>query len=220
MRNIFYTLAISIALISCSNDNEIIQDKEVVSSSNTAARPSYTQVYVDSIFSEYVNSSIFKSLITERENFVSKVNRIEDFEFLITIESEDQFLLWITSNIAYTNFLSIEDAVSQRKYISELKRTEVQYFPQVYDFIINAPEELVIDTLKEWIGNDRVIGLNNSCEDKLTSCENNAWVDYYLAVNKALQPNNNNPFYSLDKADEDFEWNMRRCAYSYTDCIG
>lgn len=221
MKNIFYTLAISIALISCSNDNEIIQDKEVINNSNVAARESlFNEVYADSIFSEYVNSSIFKSLKTERKNFVSKVNRVEDFDFLITIETEDQFLSWITSNIVYTDFSSIAEAINQRKFIGELKRTEVQHFPQIYDFIANAPEELVVGTLKKWIGDDRIIGLNGTCEDKLTSCENNAWTDYYFATYRALQPGNNNPFHTLEKADEDFEWNMRRCAYSYTDCVG
>lgn len=218
MKKFFSILAISIALISCSNEDEIAQSEEVISVSNMAARPSvYTEVYADSIFAEYVNSSVFLVLKTERKSFFSKIKRIEDLEYLETIENDDQFLSWITSNIAYTDFSSIAEAINQRVYIGELKRTEVQSFPIIYDFITNASEELVVGTLKKWMGNNNVKVDNLTCEDKLKSCEDSAWSNYYAAINKSFR--NEDVFDSLRMADENFEWRMRVCASYYTNCI-
>lgn len=220
MKKIFSILAISIALISCSNEDGIIQGEEVISVSNMTARPSvYTEVYADSIFAEYVNSSVFLVLKTERKSFFPKIKRIEDLEYLETIENDDQFLSWITSNIAYTDFSSIAEAINQRVYIGELKRTEVQNSPLIYDFIVNAPKDLVLIKLEKWLGDNHTPTSMVSCEDQLNSCESSVWGQYIKDVNNAYGMIGNDLHYDLNMADERFERGILRCANYYIDCV-
>jgi len=217
-------LVLSIGVISCSTDNEITQEKQetvIVNSLNNFSKPVdlvYNQEYADQLFSEYVKSPVYLVLKNERKNFVSKTARVEDLEYLKEIENEEEMFSWLSSNISFTGFLSLSEAIEQWNRIGELKMVEVRYFPQIYDFISNAPEELVVGNLEKWLGNNHIKGNNLTCEEKLASCETSAWSDYYRAVDKALK--GENALDTLRMADESFDFKIGYCVSLYSDCIG
>lgn len=218
-------LALSMVVISCSNDNEITQEKQeatiVDNNIKSFSKPVgfvYNQEYADQLFSEYVKSPVYLALKNERKSLVSKITRVEDLEYLKGIETEGEMISWLSSNITFTSFLNLSEAIEQWNYIGELKRIEVQHFPEVYDFISNAPEALVVGNLKKWLGNNHIKGDNLTCEEKLDSCETSAWSDYYRAVDKALK--GDNALDTLRMADDSFDFKIGYCASLYSDCIG
>ena|SRR5690606_20318282 len=112
-------LVLSIGVISCSTDNEITQEKQetvIVNSLNNFSKPVdlvYNQEYADQLFSEYVKSPVYLVLKNERKNFVSKTARVEDLEYLKEIENEEEMFSWLSSNISFTGFLSLSEAIEQ-----------------------------------------------------------------------------------------------------------
>lgn len=207
-------LLCSIALMfACSNENETLVNETSNVQSTTASRPlPPVEDATDEMFRDYVTSDIY----LEVQGLISDFNN--DLNTDIDFSSTDEMFSWISANLSTTSFTSISEATSRwNNYRSKLL-IERSTFAPVYQFIADAPEEIVITKIAIWMGQSPVTSTAKSCEEKLTACSQTAANNYYHVAKYAILDNDGNN-QTMDNARSKYERDSRLCSDSYTACI-
>jgi len=205
-----------LCIVSCTNENVI--DVENYNAKVNSQKKTFDPKYIDQVFSEYVKSFEYQNLKVNKDKYYSNFKNIS---FFLTIKSEKELKEWFRMNISETSFVNIEEALFETNNLIELKRLEVEKFPDVYEFIAYAPADIVDFTLERWLGNGRFVNTDYSCDEKLVMCENRAWGSYRRSIGLTLKDyglSSDDALFEMQMTDNRFESDIRSCALSYELC--
>lgn len=222
MKKIAIIFLSTFLMFSCSNDStENGYEQELNNTTySKGALFVYDEAYADSIFSNYVQSGIYLNLKVESDNYFSKFH---DLSFFENINTGEEVFIWVSGNIDLTDFVNVDEAQAGWNHIGSLRGIALQAFPEIYEFILEAPQELVVESLDKWLGEPRQVTGNDNCDEELKRCEDFAWNSYRHSMLEHLgdaMAGNENAIVSLSLAEGHFLWQIQNCAYRFEDCIG
>lgn len=221
MKKIVILLYSVFLLFACSDENNLQTEKNnnVESSGVLSSRPlPPVETSIDSMFYEYVTSSIFIEVEGLLKDFNQDLNYDEESDESIG-ETEAELFNWIATNLSQTNFSSVAEAESRWNHIKNRnfgKRTE---FAPVFEFIANAPLEEVTLVLHKWLIEPVTNGDGGDyCDEKFDYCTSKAAADY------ALRSRSMEEFgVTVEKqamSDNRLERDTEKCRDTYKKCIG
>lgn len=214
MKKTLFLLCSIAFMVSCSNDTETTNTTQNQESVNTtAARPlPPVEDSIDAMFHTYVTSTAFINLQTKIETFNIKAKFPQGIEF----GSRAQLVLWLEANISSTDFATVSEAVQDWDEIVSLQGAEPLQFPGIYDFFVNAPEELAVAKIEKWL-NAKELPLNTTakdCEKSFRMCTNNANFRYF---NLSRSFSQDDQIMAEGKRQHDDA--LETCRKSYIGCI-
>lgn len=200
-------------MFACSNENETTVNETSNVQTTTASRPlPPVQDATDEMFRQYVTSPIYLEVTSLFASFNDDLNTDIDFS------TSDEMLSWISANLSSTNFTSASEASSRWNHIRTKLNAERSAFTPIYEFIADAPEEIVISKIAIWMGQSPLTSTAKSCEEKLTGCSQTAANTYYHVASYAMSDNDGNN-QTMDNARAKFERDSKRCSDNYTTCV-
>lgn len=200
-------------MFACSSENESLVNETSNVQTTTASRPlPPVQDATDEMFRQYVTSPIYLEVTSLFASFNDDLNTD------IVFNTSDEMLSWVAANLSVTNFTSVSEASSRWNHIRTKLNAERLAFTPIYQFIADAPEEIVISKIAIWMGQSPVTSTAKSCEEKLTGCSQTAANNYYHVAKYAMSDNDGNN-QTMDNARSKFERDSRLCSDSYQACI-
>src|SRR5690606_27778889 len=138
-----------IFMFACSNENEVTTPENSTSeNATTASKPTPTiENATDEMFFAYVNSESYILLQNKISNFNLKLN----LPYIIEFEDSSEMLIWVEANLDLTMFVNLEEATNKWSEIVSLQSLEPAQFPEIYDFMTTAPEELAVEMYNKWL---------------------------------------------------------------------
>lgn len=186
MKKILFLACSLTVIFACSTENETeFNQNQNQPTEKTAAR-TYSASEVDEMFSEYVNSIEYINLKNANIAFNLKMGSLST---PASLSNESEFLSWIELNINQTDFVNMGQVHSDWNNIKELNSEIYTKFPQVTDFIVSGPDELVISKLKQWTVTSPTSSSDCPCCDDYNECSETAIWFYQstmMASNNAI----------------------------------
>lgn len=216
MRKILLLCSVAF-MFACSNDSEeTTQSNSQIENATTASRPIIPiENATDQMFSDYVNSDIFKEVRQLNSDFYNDLN-IGDSTISFT---PTNLFSWIETNLSTTNFTSVQQARTRWNHIISRKNIEVAQFQNVYDFIINAPIGEAVYYLDKWLPDGVGNVSTSNCQTDYKSCKDKANAAYKKNLADAKNDQSGTPTNELyDCADLQHADDIKACTKTYDDC--
>ena len=175
-----------------------------------------TESAIDTMFYNFTNSSIYSEVNLLMSLYIEDMNYVSDDDnwFL----SEVELYEWVSVNLSQTNFNSLEEAQNKWSFIVNQHSVMVEQFPEIYDFLGNESEEIVLPLIKKWLLTVNTNGEGEqNCDKNFEYCTSKVAEDYSNAeksihngVNSAdIRPYN----------DMKYKNGMDKCRRDYKACI-
>lgn len=219
MKKILFLAGTLAVIFACSTENETEFNQDQNQPTEKVAARTYSASEVDEMFYEYVNSEEFINSRNATLDFNSKLGSLQ---LPNSFDNEDQFYSWINVNIAETSFVNMTEVQTKWNHIKFLTGKKRTKFGPVYEFMKNAPIDLVKTKIIEWFPG-RNIGTNSDpCLDDFINC-NDAADDRYISRMNYISDVYGGYPQSIDffesGAYSTWEMDAANCRDNYSDCV-
>src|SRR5690606_24998993 len=187
MRKILICCGIAL-LLSCSNDSEVKKETDninaalnVQSKSSTSNEDGEPEIEddIDQLFYDYKNSIEFFNAENAHKTFFSKLKYTGDYE---NIKTHSKLILWIESNIAITEFPSVNEAITELNNLINLEKIKEERFVVLFDFIKTAPIDEVVSRFSKWFPANIMETSGSKCDKIFKECMDGVSTQYQLEI--------------------------------------
>lgn len=206
MKKILFLAGTLAVIFACSTENEteFNQDQNQPTEKVASKTYSLSDSEIDNMFHEYINSADYINLKSANQIFNTKLNSLGEAP---SFNTEANFLSWIELNIDQTDFVNMGQVLSEWNNIKALHIVVENEFPQIFDFIVHAPEDIVNIKLTKWLINHQTT-ISNTCREELQKCYDRATSSYQSSMR----------FYdSIPEHADNLAWARANATRSYID---
>lgn len=207
---------VGLSLASCSNENDVIMSEES-ESFNAQFKTDGVTGSLQDLYDDMILSATYISADSAKVDFIGKMN----FDYSISISTEDDMLLWINSNISKTDFVDYEDAVNKWNIVKNKFTESFEANYNTFDALSKASVKDILE-LTIPLPQPPTTTDDEECEEQFDGCVDVAKGNYLEAVADAkdemiTNPGNLNSSFLWAKTIFSFE--TGECASQYADCI-
>lgn len=170
------------------------------------------------MFYNYKNSIEFFNAENAENAFFSKLNYIGDYQ---NIKTYSKLILWIESNIAITEFVSVDEAITELNNLINLEKIKEERFVVLFDFIKTAPIDEVVSRFDKWFPTNTMETSGSKCDKIFKECMDGVSSQYQLEIRENYASTN----CSEDEikasnlaAKQAYQDGMRRCQKDWSVC--